>query len=61
MVAVSLKKKSDWVNAHGVDAPLYIPDRMSEGYGTSLAAMRSLGERGAKVVVTVDCGAAALP
>lgn len=44
----------------GVDAALYIPDRMSEGYGPSLAAMGSLAERGAKLVITVDCGAAAL-
>ena len=44
----------------GLDPPLYIPDRMSGGYGPSLAAMRSLGERGAKLVVTVDCGAAAV-
>src|SRR6185295_13031399 len=40
--------------------PLYIPDRMSEGYGPSVAAMGSLHERGARLVLTVDCGAAAV-
>lgn len=44
----------------GLDPPLYIPDRMSEGYGPSVAAMDSLAERGAKLVLTVDCGAAAI-
>jgi single-stranded-DNA-specific exonuclease len=39
---------------------LYIPDRMSEGYGPNAAAMRVLKEEGASVVVTVDCGAAAM-
>ena len=38
---------------------LYIPDRMTEGYGPNAAAMRVLKEEGATVVVTVDCGAAA--
>ena len=46
---------------HGLkrDALLYIPDRMTEGYGPSAAAMRNLRARGASLVVTVDCGAAA--
>lgn len=37
---------------------LYVPDRMSEGYGPSAAAARSLRARGATLLVTVDCGAA---
>jgi single-stranded-DNA-specific exonuclease len=44
----------------GLDPPLYIPDRMSEGYGPSVAAIGSLAERNAKLVITVDCGAAAV-
>ncbi len=43
----------------GLDPLLYIPDRMTEGYGPSAPAMRSLREKGAALVVTVDCGAAA--
>ena len=41
------------------EALLYIPDRMTEGYGPSPAAMQTLRARGAALVVTVDCGAAA--
>jgi len=36
----------------------YIPDRQT-GYGLSLAALDWLGQQGARLVVTVDCGAAA--
>lgn len=43
----------------GLDPLLYIPDRMTEGYGPSANAMRILHEKGATLVVTVDCGAAA--
>jgi single-stranded-DNA-specific exonuclease len=38
---------------------LYVPDRLSEGYGPSVAAIRGLHERGASLLVTADCGAAA--
>jgi single-stranded-DNA-specific exonuclease len=38
---------------------LYVPDRMTEGYGPSADAMRKLKAMGARLVVTVDCGAAA--
>ena len=40
----------------GRDALLYIPDRMREGYGPNEAALMQLKERGASVVITVDCG-----
>ncbi|HYM18134.1 MAG TPA: single-stranded-DNA-specific exonuclease RecJ [Micropepsaceae bacterium] len=43
----------------GLEPLLYIPDRLKEGYGPSANAMRLLKEKGARVVVTVDCGAAA--
>jgi single-stranded-DNA-specific exonuclease len=43
----------------GRDPLLYIPDRLTEGYGPSPAAMRTLRDKGASLVVTVDCGAAA--
>jgi single-stranded-DNA-specific exonuclease len=38
---------------------IYIPDRMSEGYGPNAPALLSLKEEGASLVVTVDCGAGA--
>lgn len=44
----------------GVDPELYIPDRLTEGYGPTPLAMQRLHERGAKVVMTVDCGSVAL-
>jgi single-stranded-DNA-specific exonuclease len=49
----------DFLRALGRTAILYIPDRMTEGYGPSAKAMRALKEKGAGLVVTVDCGAAA--
>jgi single-stranded-DNA-specific exonuclease len=42
--------------AHGVSARIYIPDRMTEGYGPSREAIASLAKEGAKLIVTVDCG-----
>jgi single-stranded-DNA-specific exonuclease len=34
----------------------YIPDRIDEGYGLNLDALRKLYKRGVRLVVTVDCG-----
>ena len=34
----------------------YIPDRLEEGYGLSVAAINTLSEMGTKVIITVDCG-----
>jgi single-stranded-DNA-specific exonuclease len=48
-----------WFRAMGADLPIYVPDRMTEGYGPSPAAFRRLKDQGAELVVTVDCGAAA--
>ncbi len=39
---------------------LYVPDRLTEGYGPSVEAFESLKEQGAELVMTVDCGAAAV-
>jgi single-stranded-DNA-specific exonuclease len=51
---------ANFLGALGPPPRLYIPDRMSEGYGPNAAAMRVLKDEGAAVVVTVDCGAAAM-
>ena len=48
-----------WFRAMGHDLPIYVPDRVTEGYGPSPAAFRHLKEQGAELVITVDCGAAA--
>jgi len=43
----------------GSDPGAYIPDRLMEGYGPSGEALVRLGAAGAKLIVTVDCGAQA--
>ena len=40
----------------GLDPIVHIPDRIFEGYGPNIDAIRSFAERGAKLLVTVDCG-----
>jgi single-stranded-DNA-specific exonuclease len=47
----------DFLAVLGSVPRLYIPDRMTEGYGPSASAMRTLREEGISLVVTVDCGA----
>jgi single-stranded-DNA-specific exonuclease len=40
----------------GLDPIVHIPDRIFEGYGPNVDAIRSFAERGVKLLVTVDCG-----
>ena len=40
----------------GLDPLVHIPDRIFEGYGPNIDAIRSLAVRGATLLVTVDCG-----
>ncbi|MGV1768740.1 single-stranded-DNA-specific exonuclease RecJ [Agrobacterium vitis] len=40
----------------GIEAEIYIPDRIFEGYGPNAVAIGQLIERGAQLIVTVDCG-----
>lgn len=42
--------------AHGLDARIYIPDRLTEGYGPNAEAIKTLVKEGATLIVTVDCG-----
>jgi single-stranded-DNA-specific exonuclease len=46
---------------YGVEAEIYIPDRIFEGYGPNPDAMRELAGRGATLIVTVDCGTNSAP
>jgi len=47
----------DYWRAAGAPEPfLHIPDRIFEGYGPNSDAIRALAERGATLLVTVDCG-----
>ncbi len=43
----------------GLDIPLYIPDRMVEGYGPNAKAMHTLRNNGADIVLMADCGTTA--
>ncbi|GAB3120720.1 single-stranded-DNA-specific exonuclease RecJ [Novispirillum itersonii] len=45
-----------FLRAAGADPVLYIPDRMTEGYGPNAPALLGLRERGVTVAITVDCG-----
>jgi single-stranded-DNA-specific exonuclease len=49
-----------FLRATGVEAMIHIPDRIFEGYGPNADAIRSLAERGAKLLITVDCGTTSL-
>ncbi|HEU4838286.1 MAG TPA: single-stranded-DNA-specific exonuclease RecJ [Micavibrio sp.] len=43
----------------GQEAPVYIPDRLGQGYGPNLKALQSLKHDGASTVVMLDCGTTA--
>jgi single-stranded-DNA-specific exonuclease len=40
----------------GTDPIRYVPSRVEEGYGLSVAGLRDLAVRGARLVITCDCG-----
>src|SRR3954470_19293850 len=40
----------------GLEPLIHIPDRLFEGYGPNTEAVRALAEKGAQLLVTVDCG-----
>lgn len=44
------------LRAFGGDVERYIPNRFDEGYGLNCEAIESLVGKGAKVILTVDCG-----
>ncbi|WP_434618230.1 single-stranded-DNA-specific exonuclease RecJ [Azospirillum sp. B2RO_4] len=43
----------------GADIRVYVPDRITEGYGPNAAALLRLKGEGVRLVVTVDCGISA--
>jgi single-stranded-DNA-specific exonuclease len=45
-----------FLKAVGSDATIHIPDRVTEGYGPSELAVRSLKEQGCELLLTLDCG-----
>jgi single-stranded-DNA-specific exonuclease len=44
----------------GADVNYYVPRRLEEGYGLNSEALRTLAAQGRQVVVSVDCGIAAV-
>ena len=40
----------------GADVGYYVPNRLDEGYGLNDEALRQLADRGASMVISVDCG-----
>ncbi|HWQ75108.1 MAG TPA: single-stranded-DNA-specific exonuclease RecJ [Syntrophomonas sp.] len=44
----------------GYEVDYYVPNRFSEGYGLNEEALRALRDQGYKLIITVDCGIAAL-
>jgi single-stranded-DNA-specific exonuclease len=48
-----------WFRTMGHELSIYVPDRLTEGYGPSAKAFDTLKASGADLVITVDCGAAA--
>ena len=54
--AASVALIERFLRAHGQSPTTYIPDRLTEGYGPSPAALEGLAKDGARLILTVDCG-----
>ena len=59
--AASSAQLARYLAHFGVPHEIYIPDRIFEGYGPNPDAMRELAGRGARLIVTVDCGTNSAP
>jgi single-stranded-DNA-specific exonuclease len=55
--ATSAALLAQYLGDSGCETIVHIPDRVTEGYGPNGEAMRAFAAWGAKLVVTVDCGA----
>jgi single-stranded-DNA-specific exonuclease len=58
--ATSTALLASFLRIAGSDPLIHIPDRIFEGYGPNIEAIGSLAQRGAKLLVTVDCGTTSL-
>jgi single-stranded-DNA-specific exonuclease len=54
--ATSAALLASFLRIGGLDPLIHIPDRIFEGYGPNTEAISSLAQRGATLLVTVDCG-----
>lgn len=58
--ACSAALLAEYLRACDVPYLIHIPDRITEGYGPNVDAIRGLKEQGAQLLVTVDCGTASI-
>jgi single-stranded-DNA-specific exonuclease len=58
--ACSAALLAEYLRACGSDYAIHIPDRITEGYGPNVDAIRALKQQGADILVTVDCGTASI-
>ena len=58
--ATSAASMARYFRAVGAPVLLHIPDRIDEGYGPNLPALQGLAQKGAGVVVCLDCGILAI-
>ena len=56
--AVSLAKLC--LDSYGFDCSYYIPDRYTEGYGVSMKGIDTAHKRGARLMISMDCGIKAI-
>ena len=54
--ATSAALLAEFLRAAGIECMIHIPDRLREGYGPSLEAVRAIAAAGTALLVTVDCG-----
>jgi single-stranded-DNA-specific exonuclease len=54
--ATSVAVLARFLRAGGLRPLTYIPDRLFEGYGPNIEAVRTLAAQGVTLLVTVDCG-----
>lgn len=47
---------ADYLRSRGLRCDIYIPDRLTEGYGVNRHGIDALAQQGATLMITVDCG-----
>ncbi|MCI8309202.1 MAG: single-stranded-DNA-specific exonuclease RecJ [Clostridia bacterium] len=45
-----------FLDEHGLNVDYKIPNRLNEGYGLNINAIKEIAEQGYKLIITVDCG-----
>jgi len=54
--ATSVALLTNWLRALGLQPVIHIPDRIAEGYGPNVNAIKDLSDKKANLLITVDCG-----